>query len=663
MIKAKILRFAERGQTGVRKRYRLISFLLFLVFVFCACIGEQKPLPANSSGIDISTDPELTDAPGLDLRAYTLILPIGSADELTDACDAFYRTLTARGAAPAAYRDDLLIPGVSEEDPCEILIGSTNRAQSQEAAAGLVEDEFTIRIVDAKLVIAGGSDAAVIAALDYFVDAVLPADSAVIALPEAITLRAGLPAPGPDVTPGPDDPDAPELPADPLHPLSGLTVYSLGDSYFTGKELPQQEVWVNRLAAAYGWDYTSYSRGGCTVSDYPSGRNPMVSRLDALDASRAGKVDLILFEGGTNDRGERVPFGSLDSTDTKTFSGAVNATVSYLLDTFPNATVVCISPFNYENPGSEANGYVGTIADYAEKFCETVAHSFGDHPRVALFRACDPSVSGVDMNSADFRRSYCEAENDASHLNREGMLLMQRAMEPFLTDLFEVRYGELEDLRVLAIGDSLFAGDDLGRDGVWLQLLAGKYGWDFQNAGINGSTVSNYVTNRAPMVDRWATELSREDPETVDLIFLEGGPNDCGQGAPLGEVGSLDSATFAGAWNRMVQGLLETYPNAVIVFVTPWKLTGGSPYGYTEYAECIIACYEQLYAGHPRVRLLDAGDSGVSGVDMNSAAFRELYSLAPNDRFHLNAQGMERLARRLEPPLAGLLADAPAEQA
>ena len=52
-----------------------------------------------------------------------------------------------------------------------------------------------------------------------------------------------------------------------------------------------------------------------------------------------------------------------------------------------------------------------------------------------------------------------------------------------------------------------------------------------------------------------------------------------------------------------------------------------------------------------------------SGVDMNSAAFRELYSLAPNDRFHLNAQGMERLARRLEPLLAGLLADAPAEQA
>ena len=96
------------------------------------------------------------------------------------------------------------------------------------------------------------------------------------------------------------------------------------------------------------------------------------------------------------------------------------------------------------------------------------------------------------------------------------------------------------------------------------------------------------------------------------------------------------------------------------MFVTPWKLTGGSPYGYTEYANRIIACYEANYAQNPRVRLLDAGDTEVSGVDMNSADFRELYSQAANDRFHLNAEGMERLARRLEPLLAELLSEASA---
>ena len=290
-----------------------------------------------------------------------------------------------------------------------------------------------------------------------------------LSLPVSITLQAELPEPDNPDTPGTgtDDLDTPEAPeADPLHPLSGLTVYGFADSYFTGKELPQEDVWVNLMAKTYGWSYTNYSRGGCTISDYTTDRNPMVSRLETLNTADADAVDLILFEGGTNDRGQRVPFGELDSTDTKTFSGAVNVTVSYLLETFPNATVVCISPFNHENPGSEANGYVGTIADYAERFCETVAHSFGSHPRVALFRACDPEVSGIDVNDADFRKSYCESENDASHLNREGMLLMRQAIEPFLTGLFEVSYDELDALRVLAIGDSLFAGDKLGGDKV-----------------------------------------------------------------------------------------------------------------------------------------------------------------------------------------------------
>lgn len=644
-----------------------ISFLILSSLLFFSCKVADSPEISTSSEIDMTTEPELTDTATIDLRDYVLVLPAFSADTLCDACDAFYKELKARGATPAAYNDDLLVPGVFEEAEKEILVGNTNREESQQAAVGLAEDQFTIRIIGTKLVIAGGCDNAVMAGLEYLLESVLPAGSATLSLPSDIILTAELPEPEPD-TPGTDDPDTedpdtPESPeADPLHPLSGLTVYGFADSYFTGKDLPQEDVWVNMMAKSYGWNYTNYSRGGCTVSDYTTDRNPMVSRLDALDTSNADAVDLILFEGGTNDRGQRVPFGELDSTDTKTFSGAINVTVSYLLEAFPNATVVCISSFNHENPGSEANGYVGTIADYAEKFCETVAHSFGDNPRVALFRACDPEVSGIDVNSADFRKNYCESENDASHLNRQGMLLMRQAIEPFLTALFEPTYEELDMLRVLAIGDSLFAGDKLGSNKVWLQLLANKYGWDFQNAGRNGSTVSNYVTTRAPMVDRWATELNRENAEMVDLIFVEGGPNDCGQGVPLGEVDSLDPATFCGAWNRMVQGLLDTYPNAMIVFVTPWKLTGGSsPYGgYTDYANCIIECYENNYITNPRVCLLDAGDTEVSDVDMDSSDFRELYSLASSDRFHLNAEGMERLARRLEPLLAELLSDADA---
>ena len=124
-----------------------------------------------------------------------------------------------------------MVPGRYEEAEREILVGGTNREESEEAAAGLGEDQFTIQIIGTKLVIAGGCDDAVIAGLEYFLDSVLPAGSATLLLPVSITLQAELPEPDNPDTPGTgtDDPDTPEAPeADPLHPLSGLTVYDAG---------------------------------------------------------------------------------------------------------------------------------------------------------------------------------------------------------------------------------------------------------------------------------------------------------------------------------------------------------------------------------------------------------------------------------------------------
>ena len=96
-------------------------------------------------------------------------------------------------------------------------------------------------------------------------------------------------------------------------------------------------------------------------------------------------------------------------------------------------------------------------------------------------------------------------------------------------------YDELEGVTLSVIGDSYVAGkglDDTSK--VWPALLATKYNMEFNNYGMNGSTISNYAGgNYNPMVDRWE-EIADNNP---NIIIVEGGRNDYNQNVPMGDNG------------------------------------------------------------------------------------------------------------------------------
>ena len=59
-------------------------------------------------------------------------------------------------------------------------------------------------------------------------------------------------------------------------------------------------------------------------------------------------------------------------------------------------------------------------------------------------------------------------------------------------------------------------------------------------------------------------------PKNADLICVFGGTNDYGHGdVPYGEFGDTDEYTFCGAVYSLMKELIETYPEAKIVFLTP----------------------------------------------------------------------------------------------
>jgi lysophospholipase L1-like esterase len=240
----------------------------------------------------------------------------------------------------------------------------------------------------------------------------------------------------------------------------------------------------------------------------------------------------------------------------------------------------------------------------------------------------------------------------------------------------------LENLNVLAVGDSLFDGDFLSGDRQWIGLLAKECSWNLTNLGQDGWTVSynptvyeDGVQVRPAMVDHLLNNANykygstsyysqtNHEPvtDTVDLILLEGGINDYNWGMPLGDITSSDIGTLYGAFHTMIDTLYEAHPDAKIVLVTTWHRDGTRADG-AEAMDFVANALKNIkstnYANDDRVILIDAGDPAVSGIDMSDAEFRAAYAKSVDDSAHLNEAGMERMATSMLALLAEVVGNA-----
>lgn len=197
----------------------------------------------------------------------------------------------------------------------------------------------------------------------------------------------------------------------------------------------------------------------------------------------------------------------------------------------------------------------------------------------------------------------------------------------------------LEGITVNALGDSYFAGNHLASEYIWINLLAEKYGMTMNNYGRNGSTVSNYTTERTPMCDRYV-DMADNDPQ---IVLLEGGRNDFSYNVPVGAYDSTDTHTFSGAFNVIIDGVQQKYPNTMIVLISPWNFPDNSNGLRTQYVNAMKAIAENR-----GVYLIDASNSETIGVDMTSSAFRQQYCMGANDVSHLNKEGMKLVMPKFE---------------
>lgn len=206
--------------------------------------------------------------------------------------------------------------------------------------------------------------------------------------------------------------------------LSGLTMYAMGDSYFGGSKNGKDYVWPNLLAQKYGMTFLNYGIGGSTISNRTEQNfYPMCDRISGM--SRV-EPQIILFEGGRNDFSKQIPLGKDDDTDTSTFCGAINNCLDQLQAKYPNALIIGVTVWAHEETrGGQTQNQFG---EAMIRLCEARG--------LPCFNAMDTTTTKVDMDSPSFRKTYCQDNSDISHLNTDGMILVEPAFEAFIAEAY-----------------------------------------------------------------------------------------------------------------------------------------------------------------------------------------------------------------------------------
>ena len=185
----------------------------------------------------------------------------------------------------------------------------------------------------------------------------------------------------------PTDPDTPVTP-DPSRPWEGKKITVLGDSISTG-----------------GYTGILANMTGATLQNLSTSGTLLAGGLTGKVASVDKDADLIIVFGGTNDYWHKnVYIGTPDSTDPKTFVGALRYILNYLKENNPDAEILFVFPPDQTfggNPSSTDFGK-GTLDDFRAAFLNFCNENGVDYVNLAEteFDTSIHSGDGVHPNTA-----------------------------------------------------------------------------------------------------------------------------------------------------------------------------------------------------------------------------------------------------------------------
>lgn len=357
--------------------------------------------------------------------------------------------------------------------------------------------------------------------------------------------------------------EAPSVPPDDSeeHPtgettvdFSDKTMACLGDSitygYVTKKGGQYENPYPKLLKETLGLkECYNYGKGGSNLATYNGDIKPFVERVKDMPTD----LDIIAVMGGTNDWGNGVPLGTLNDEDETTVYGALLSIAEYLVETYPQAYIVFMSPIPRKETWVNSQGYkMSDVAVAVKEVAELYGFGF------------------LDMYSlSGFENEMKTDSTDGVHPSQE---YIDNTLAPTIAQFIKDNYTppiDFSNKTMACLGDSI----TFGYNGDLVIPMENPYPNEIKNI-LNLKHVDNFGiccsalagTQYTPMWER----VKSYDGD-YDILSLMGGINDFGYAYALGNMSSDDTNTIYGALKSIAQTLKSEHKESFIFFMTPLK--------------------------------------------------------------------------------------------
>ena len=132
---------------------------------------------------------------------------------------------------------------------------------------------------------------------------------------------------------------------------------------------------------------------------------------------------------------------------------------------------------------------------------------------------------------------------------------------------------ELKGKKIVFLGDSITEGVGTSHiSHVYWNVIGQRTGAEVHGYGISGTRIApqRFPTVERPWEDQYfASRVDEMEPD-ADVVVVFGGTNDFGHGdAALGTITDRTNDSFYGACHLLIQKIIERYPYAKVVVMTP----------------------------------------------------------------------------------------------
>lgn len=199
--------------------------------------------------------------------------------------------------------------------------------------------------------------------------------------------------------------------------LNGKKIVVIGDSLIHGNNLGNDVTWTKILANETGAEVFNYGINGNAISSV-SGASGSPMSVRYADIEELPSADIVIVEGGANDKNNNCPIGELTDTTNATFIGACNVLIDGIRALNPTARLMMMTTYPRY---SDQNAQGKMEQDYADAMIQACRNK-----SIPCF---DNLGIGIDFTNTSLK-SWCD----------EGIYLSTTSNQHFSPEGYEFIY-------------------------------------------------------------------------------------------------------------------------------------------------------------------------------------------------------------------------------